>query len=174
MFSILKSFAVVSVTALSATAALAADWTPPGPIKMMVAFRTGGGVDTHARLIAEELEARHGWKIIPEEIAGKGGLNMAAALKDRPADGTTIGVAVTETFGYQMAAAPKAGMTPADFTPIATTAGFQMGVVSKSDRGWSNIDDVLGAAKGRRKASLWRHKPTSGRSRLSFWQSERC
>ena len=148
MKSILKSILTAGVLALGATSILAADWTPPGPIKMMVAFRAGGGADTHARLIAEELEARHGWKIIPEEVAGKGGLNMAAALKDAPADGTVIGLAVTETFGYVMAAAPKARMTPADFTPIATTAGFQMGVVSKSDRGWANIDDALADAKG--------------------------
>lgn len=148
MKSILKPIATATVMALTATATLAADWTPPGPIKMMVAFRAGGGADTQARLIAEELEARHGWKIIPEEVAGKGGLNMAAALKDAPADGTVIGLAVTETYGYGMAAAPKAGMTPADFTPIATTAGFQMGVVSRSDKGWANIDDALAVAKG--------------------------
>ena len=147
MKSILKTFASAAILALSATATVAADWTPPGPIKMMVAFRAGGGADTHARLIAEELEARHGWKIIPEEVAGKGGLNMAAALKDAPADGTTIGLAVTETFGYVMAASPKARMTPADFTPIATTAGFQMGVVSRSDKEWATIDDALAAAK---------------------------
>lgn len=147
MHSFLKPIAAAAM-ALAATSTLAADWTPPGPIKMMVAFRAGGGADTHARLIAEELEARHGWKIIPEEVAGKGGLNMAAALKDSPADGTVIGLAVTETYGYGMAAAPKAGMSPADFTPIATTAGFQMGVVSRADRGWGNIDDAFAAAKG--------------------------
>ena len=147
MRSILRTLIPATVLALASGAALAADWAPPGPIKMMVAFRAGGGADTHARLIAEELEARHGWKILPEEVAGKGGLNMAAALKDAPADGTTIGLAVTETFGYAMAAAPKAGMSPTDFTPIATTAGFQMGVVAKSDRGWANIDDALAAAK---------------------------
>ena len=147
MKSILKSLASAGLLVLATSATLAAEWTPPGPIKMMVAFRAGGGADTHARLIAEELEARHGWKIIPEEVAGKGGLNMAAALKDAPADGTAIGMAVTETFGYAMAAAPKARMTPGDFTPLATTAGFQMGVVSRADKDWANFGDALAAAK---------------------------
>ena len=147
MASAFKTLLTAAALSLAAGATLAADWTPPGPIKMMVAFRAGGGADTHARLIAEELEARHGWKFLPEEVAGKGGLNMAAALKDAPADGTVIGLAVTETFGYVMAASPKAGMTPADFTPLATTAGFQMGVVSKTDRGWATIDDALASAK---------------------------
>ena len=147
MKSILKTLASAGVLALAASATMAADWTPPGPIKMMVAFRAGGGADTHARLIAEELEARHGWKIIPEEVAGKGGLNMAGTLKDSPADGTVIGLGVTDTFSYSMAAAPKSGMVPGDFTPVITTAGFQMGVVAATSSGWSTIDDVFAIAK---------------------------
>ena len=147
----MKSIIKVLVSALSIYAAVgpaaAADWTPPGPIKLLVAFRSGGGADTHARLIAEELEARHGWKFIPEEVAGKGGLNMAKALKDAPADGTVIGLGVTEFFGYSMAAAPKARLAPSNFTPIITTAGFQMGVVASAEKGWQTIDDAFAAAK---------------------------
>lgn len=115
---------------------------------MMVGFAAGGGADTQARLIAEELEKRHGWTIIPEQVTGKGGLNLAAALRDAPADGTVIGMAVTETLGYNMAAAPGAGMTPSDFTGIITTAGFQMGVVALTTKGWTSIQDVIAAAKG--------------------------
>lgn len=144
----LKPMMAAVALCLAAASATAESWTPPGPIKMMVAFRAGGGADTHARLIAEELESRHGWKIIPEEVAGKGGLNMAAALKDAPADGTVIGLAVTETFGYSLAANPKAGMTPSDYTALVTTAGFQMGIVSQATRGWDTIDDAIAAAKG--------------------------
>ncbi|MEL7125213.1 MAG: tripartite tricarboxylate transporter substrate-binding protein [Pseudomonadota bacterium] len=142
----LKTVGAAVAFAITATASVAADWTPPGPIKMMIGFRAGGGADTQARLIAEELEKRLGWEIIPEQVTGKGGLNLAAALKDAPADGTVIGMAVTETFGYNMAAA-DAGMTPADFSGITTTAGFQMGVVSLSSKGWRTMSDVIDAAK---------------------------
>ena len=48
----------LAATTLSATAQ---DWSPPGPIKLMIAFAAGGGADTQARLIAEELENRMGW-----------------------------------------------------------------------------------------------------------------
>ncbi|WP_415404263.1 Bug family tripartite tricarboxylate transporter substrate binding protein [Tateyamaria sp. SN3-11] len=147
MTTFIRTLAGAVAVALVSTVALASDWTPPGPIKMMIGFRAGGGADTQARLIAEELEKRHGWQIIPEQVTGKGGLNLAAALKDSAADGTVIGMAVTETFGYNMAAA-NAGMSPADFTGISTTAGFQMGVVSLSSKGWSSIDDAVAAAKG--------------------------
>ena len=132
---------------LGSAGAIAADWTPSGPIKLIIAFAAGGGADTQARLIAEELEARHGWSIVPEQITGKGGLNLAVAIKDEPNDGTVIGMVVTETLGYNMRAA-DAGVTPADFTPIVTTAGFQMGIVSQSSKGWNSFHDVIAAAQG--------------------------
>ena len=132
--------------AAMATGAWAQDWTPPGPIKLVIAFRAGGGADTQARLIAEALEQREGWKFIPEQVTGKGGLNLANALKDAPNDGTVIGMAVTEAFGYNMAAS-RAGMTPEDFTGLATTAGFQMGIVARSETGWQSFDDMIAAAR---------------------------
>lgn len=140
--------AVLAAAFLTATggSAYAADWTPPGPIKMIIAFAAGGGADTQARLIAEELEARHGWKVIPEQVTGKGGLNAVKALKDAPADGTTIGMIVSETLGYNMASA-KAGK-PTDVTPITTTAGTQMAVVALTSKGYKSFADVIEAAKG--------------------------
>jgi tripartite-type tricarboxylate transporter receptor subunit TctC len=113
----------------------------------LIAFRAGGGADTQARLIAETREERHAWQFIPEQVTGKGGLNMAAQLRDAPADGTVIGMAVTETFGYNMAAA-NTPMSPEDYVGLSTTAGFQMGIVSRADSGWSSFPDVVEAAKG--------------------------
>ncbi len=146
MRRMLKSVAAAAAALAIGASAQAADWTPPGPIKLMIAFAAGGGADTQARLIAEELEARMGWQFIPEQVTGKGGLNLAAAIKDMPNDGSVIGMVVTESLGYNMAAA-DAGMTPDQFTPIVTTAGFQMGVVSLSSKGWTTFSDVVAAGK---------------------------
>ncbi len=147
MKRLLKTAMSTAAALVLATAAFASDWTPPGPIKLMIAFKAGGGADTQARLIAEALEAKMGWKFIPEQVTGKGGVNLLAALKDAPNDGTTIGMVVTESLGYNLAAA-NAGMTPADFTGLSTTAGFQMGVVSLTSKGWTTFSDVVAAAKG--------------------------
>ena len=81
-------------------------------------------------------------------MTGKGGINAALALKDRPADGTAIAILVTETLGYNMAAAKGSGLSPTDFTGLTTTAGFQMGIVSKADSGYKTLADVIEAAKG--------------------------
>ena len=140
--------AVLTALAVVSPLASAADWAPPGPIKMLIAFKAGGGADTQARMIAEELEARHGWKIIPEQATGKGGAVLARALKDEPADGTAIGILVTESLGYNMLAAKDAGYTQAEFTLLTTTAGFQMGVVALTSKGWKTFDEMIAAAKG--------------------------
>ncbi|MEM7242748.1 MAG: tripartite tricarboxylate transporter substrate-binding protein [Pseudomonadota bacterium] len=149
----MKSFiktavAVTAMAATMATSALAEGWKPEGPIKLIIAFAAGGGADTQARLIADEVTAATGWEVIPEQVTGKGGVNALAALKDMPNDGTAIAMVVTESMGYNLAGAKDSGMTPADFTPLTTTAGFQMGVVSKSDKGWTTFADVISAAKG--------------------------
>lgn len=140
------AFAGLAALSISVPA-MASDWTPPGPIKMLIAFKAGGGADTQSRLIAEELEARHGWKIVPEQVTGKGGAVLAAAMKDMPNDGTVIGMAVTETFGYNMIAGKKQAYSQADFTPLTTTAGFQMGLVAMTSKGWKTVDDMVAAAK---------------------------
>ena len=142
----LATAAVFSLSSLVTTAS--ADWTPDGPIKMMIGFAAGGGVDTQGRLIAEELEKRHGWKIIPEQVTGKGGMNLMMALAKEKNDGTVIGMTVSETMGYNIAAATRSPIQFEDFTAIASTAEFQMGIVSLSEKGWKTIDDVVAAAKG--------------------------
>ncbi len=147
----MKKFVTAAVAALgiaaSTVSATAQDWTPPGPIKLMIAFAAGGGADTQARLIAEELESRTGWQFIPEQVTGKGGLNLLQAMKDEPNDGTVIGMAVTESLGYAMYTG-GAGMKPSDFTALTLTAGTQMGIVSAASSGWTNMNEVIEAAKG--------------------------
>ena len=150
MKTVLKAAAAATILALATpTASLAEShgWQPEGPIKMIIAFAAGGGADTSGRLIADEVTAATGWEIIPEQVTGKGGINALVALKDMPADGTAIALVVTESLGYNAAAAKNSGVTPGDFTGLTTTAGFQMGIVSKSDKGWSDFNDVIAAGK---------------------------
>ena len=125
----------------------AAEWKPSGPITVLIGFSAGGGTDTQARLIAAELEKRKGWKIIPQNMPGKAGGIMARKLKDMPADGLSIGMAVTESFGYAMLASKKAGYAAKDITYIATTTSSQMGIVAKTDRGWKTLKDVISEGK---------------------------
>lgn len=140
---------IVTALILGVFSSLAlAEWKPSGPINLMIAFKAGGGVDTQARLIAEELQARHGWKIIPSQVTGKGGINLAIKMKKSPNDGSAIGMLVSETLDYNLVVAKKSGLKLTDFTPLTTTNGSQMGIVSKTSKGWKTFHDVITAAKG--------------------------
>lgn len=153
------SLALVAATALTGTAALAEGWTPSGPIKMMVAFRAGGGADTLGRLLAEELKTRQGWDIIPENVTGKGGATMANALKSEPADGLAIGVTVSEATTYNVQAMRNPGYSIDDFDYISTLTGSQMGIIAKADRGWTTLADVIAAAKAGEKITIGAMSP---------------
>jgi len=146
MKKILSLGAIALATALPALQAVA-DWKPSGPITLDIGFRAGGGADTQARLIGEDLSARKGWKIVYKNTAGKGGGNLARAIKDAPNDGLTIGIAVTDTITYNPLVSDKAGFTHADFDYIITTAPTQMGLVVRADSGWKTLEDLAAAGK---------------------------
>lgn len=153
-FSVLAFAGTIAAGLGFPVSAVSADWKPSGPINMMIAFTAGGGADTQARLIAAEIEKRRGWKIVPQNVTGKGGAVMARKLKAQPADGLSIGIAVTETFGYNMIAVRKQTYSQSDFTFITTTAGSQMALVAKADRGWKSIREVIAAAKAGKKIKV--------------------
>jgi tripartite-type tricarboxylate transporter receptor subunit TctC len=123
-----------------------AQWQPNGPIKLWIGFGAGGGTDTQARALAGELESLRGWRIIPENKAGGGGAVMAAGLKNAPADGQTVGLAINTTFDF--ATLKNENLSLDDFTYITTTAGSQMAILARTDSGWKTLDDMVAAAKG--------------------------
>lgn len=147
MYKTIKTLIASVALSVAAILPVQAQWQPPGPIKLMIAFAAGGGADTQARLIAEELEASNGWKFIPENVTGKGGINLLSAMKGLPNDGSVIGIVVTESLAYNRVAAEGAGLELSDFTALTTTAGFQMGVVAKTDSGLTSFDKVIEKAK---------------------------
>ncbi|MRG74029.1 tripartite tricarboxylate transporter substrate binding protein [Alphaproteobacteria bacterium HT1-32] len=122
-----------------------AEWAPKGPIKLWIGFGAGGGTDTQARALAEELQALKGWRIIPENKAGGGGAVMAAQLKGEPADGQTIGFAINTTFDFATIGSENISID--DFTYITMTAGSQMAVLARADSGWKTLEDMVAAAK---------------------------
>ena len=62
-----KILAAAAAFSVTLAGPVRADWAPEGPITLLIGLAAGGGADTQARLIAEEIEARTGWRIIPEQ-----------------------------------------------------------------------------------------------------------
>ncbi len=123
------------------------NWTPPGPIKLIIGFPAGGGVDTQARLIAQAMEDRYGWTVLPQQVPGNGGNNAALAVAKEPADGTALAIIVTETLGYNAIVAENPKLALENFTPLATTARFQMGLVARAGGEFDSWGKVKAASK---------------------------
>jgi tripartite-type tricarboxylate transporter receptor subunit TctC len=92
------------------------------------------------------LEERYGWTIIPQQVTGRGGLALAQQLKNEPADGTVIAMTASETLTYNILVS-NSDLALEDFTPIATTAAFQTGLVAAAASGWTDLGDVIAEAR---------------------------
>ena len=63
---------------------------PDGPVKLIVPFAPGGGVDTAARLLARQLQTNLGMPVIVENRASASGTVGGKAVQTATADGQTL------------------------------------------------------------------------------------
>lgn len=122
-------------------------WAPEGPVDMIIAFQAGGGADSLARLMAEEISKRHGWNIIPRNEPGRGGAVAAQEIAQAPDDGTVIGFTVSEALTYTLQSTRDPGYALEDFSYLSAITGTQMGIVAKPDRGFETIADLIERAR---------------------------
>ena len=111
--------AVRAVVAASAGLAHAQAW-PTRPIKLIVPWPAGGGVDTAARMISEPLAQRLGQPIVVDNRPGAAGnIGTALAAQEKP-DGYTLLMASLSPHSVNPHLYAKLGFEPIkDFAPVA-------------------------------------------------------
>ena len=77
---------------LAATPALAQPRYPDRPVRVLIPFAPGGGVDIVGRLMASALQARLGHPFVVENRPGGGGLVALRAVATSPPDGYVLGI----------------------------------------------------------------------------------
>ena len=112
----------MSLSALTVTAACAADEYPAKPIKIVVPFAPGGAADSVARMVGEALSKRLGQPVVIENKPGGGATVGAALVLNAAADGytllyTTPGPQITNP--YLMEHLPY---DPSDLVPVSRIA----------------------------------------------------
>jgi tripartite-type tricarboxylate transporter receptor subunit TctC len=111
----------LAITALPAKPANAQETT----LRIVFPFAAGGSADAVARLIAEHLQKHSGRAVIIENKPGAGGRIGAQAVKDAPADGSTLLFAAAPQFTLQPHVIANLGYDPfADFAPLARVVKF--------------------------------------------------
>lgn len=141
---------VAAVAALGAftAAANATKFPEPGQtLRLVVPFAAGGGVDSAARRLADELRKQLGVTAIVENRAGASGTVGGRVVQTAAADGTTLLFsAATHVLARQvLSSAPYDPQ--ADFAPVARVGEAPLMLVVAPRITQPKLGDVLAAAK---------------------------
>ena len=85
------ALALCVVMAFALCGVASADWSPEGPVTMIVSYKAGSGTDNTARVLAKYAEKYVGQTIVIENVEGGSGSIGWSQLADADADGETIG-----------------------------------------------------------------------------------
>ncbi len=117
------------------------------PVKIIVPFTPGTGMDLLARLIGEQLRQRSGQSVVVENRPGASGTIGSLAVAQSPSDGTTLMV-TANTFVMAPPMYKTTSFDPVkDFSPIGTIAFGQMALVINPKLPAATLKDFIAAAK---------------------------
>ena len=132
---------------LMGSAVMAQTKFPEGPIKMVVPFAAGGGVDSAARLLAKQLGTNLNLPVIVENKPGANGSVGGKYVQNAQADGLTVLFsASTHVLAKQvMTNAPYEPQT--DFAVVARVGEAPLMMVISPSLPQTKLSEVITAAK---------------------------
>jgi len=140
--------AVVATVSLAGPETLRAQSYPARSVTLIVPSAAGGGTDTIARLIGDQLSKQLGQGFVVENRTGAGMLvGTTAAAKAAP-DGYTLLVGLTGNMSVNSSLFAKLPYDPlADFTPVAMLANYPFLVVVNNDLPAKSIKELVALLK---------------------------
>jgi tripartite-type tricarboxylate transporter receptor subunit TctC len=102
-------------------------------LKIVFPFPAGGSADAIVRMVAEQLQKALGRSVVVENKTGAGGRIGAQAVRESPADGTTLLFAAAAQFTLQPHVLANLGYDPfADFVPLSRVIKFDQALAVSS------------------------------------------
>lgn len=130
-----------------ATPTLAQSGLAPGPLKLVVPFAAGGGVDQVARLLGRQLQSDLGVPVVIENRAGGNGVIGGKVVQSAPPNGMTLLFsAATHVLAKQVMANPPYD-PQTDFAPIARVGEAPLMMVIAPTAAQKNLREVVEAAR---------------------------
>ncbi|GJG98641.1 tripartite tricarboxylate transporter substrate binding protein [Cupriavidus pauculus] len=126
------------------------DAYPSRPVKLLVGYPPGGASDTISRIVGAELSKLNGQSFVIENRPGVGGMLAMGMVAKAPADGYTLGLAVsgTLTTGPHLQSA-KLYDPLNDFESVGMVAKAPMVLLAGPAAGYDNVDAVVRDARKR-------------------------
>jgi tripartite-type tricarboxylate transporter receptor subunit TctC len=132
---------------LSAAAGAQAQDYPSRPIRFIVPFLAGGGVDVAARILGQKLSESFGQQIVIEDRPGAGGVVGANAAAKAAPDGYTFLFGPGD-FVTRPSLMPQMTFDPhKDLVPVAMVSSNPMLVVANAKAPFNNVKELVAAAK---------------------------
>ena len=140
--------AIAATIGFAGADALHAQGYPARPVTLIVPSAAGGGTDTIARLIGDQLTKQLGQGFVVENRTGGGMLvGTAAAAKAAP-DGYTLLVGLTGNMSVNPSLFANLPYDPlADFTPVGMLANYPFLVVVNNDMPAKSIKELIALLK---------------------------
>ncbi|MBL8517417.1 MAG: tripartite tricarboxylate transporter substrate binding protein [Betaproteobacteria bacterium] len=140
--------ALLAVSLLGLAGPLAAQAFPNKPIKIIVGFPPGGPLDTHVRVLVDQLQKHLGQAVIIDYKPGAGGSIGADSVAKSPPDGYTLLMANTGTMVINQFVYPKNPYeTLRDFAPVARTAQQPLALVVNPSVAANTLAEFVALAK---------------------------
>jgi len=137
---------------------------PVKPIRLIVPFPPGGGVDFIARIVGQKLSERLGQQVAIDNRAGANGIVGLEALKVAPPDGYTIAAASAGPLAVNPFIYAKLPHdTVRDFTHIANMVNFPLLLVSHPSLPVKNVKELIALARAQPGHITYSH-PGAGNS----------
>jgi tripartite-type tricarboxylate transporter receptor subunit TctC len=141
---------LVALLALCSAAAQAQGPQPPpsnAPLRLIVPFTPGTGIDLIARTVGPKLGERLGRPVIVDNRAGASGNIGTEAVVRAPPNGTTLLVSVN-TLVMNRSLYPQLPFDPVkDLVPVSLTSWGQLLLVANPRTGYKTVADLIAAAK---------------------------
>lgn len=143
------SVALALVLAASLPPAHAQAW-PGKPVRIIVPFPPGGGVDFIARVVGKHLAERLGQQLVIDNRAGANGIVGLEVLRNAPPDGYTIGAASQGPLAINPSLYPKLPYdTLRDFAPISNMVLFPLMLVVHPSLPVKSVRELIALARAR-------------------------
>lgn len=140
---------LVGLTFLSLAAGVCAQAYPSKPVRLVVSFAAGGGVDLMARLLAEQLGKQMGQTFIVDNRPGASGSIGADAVAKSAPDGYTLLVGGNPELTFMPVVSDKLPYDPQrDLAPLVLVANVPSVVVVHPGSGIQSMAQLVERARG--------------------------
>ena len=140
--------ALATLLAATVAAPAYAQTYPSRPIRIVVPYPAGGGIDVMSRLIAQRLAQRFGQAVVVENKPGAGTIVAAESVARATPDGATLMITTDATITINPHLYAKLPYDPVkDFAPVTQLVLLNQLLVANADLPVNNLRELIAYAK---------------------------